>query len=129
MRIRLLFDECLSPRLTSVAHRRGIEAAHVGHLGLLAEPDHRLMLAIVGGDWTFVTNNRADFVRLYRHIDVHAGLLVILPSVPLAEQRRLLEIALDAIAATGNDPTNQLIEIDADANVRMSEWPFGGSNP
>lgn len=129
MFLRLLFDECLSPALTTVAHPRGIEATPVIDLGLATHPDYLIIAAIIGNDWTSVTNNRADFVWLYRNIDVYAGLLVILSSVPLAEQRRLLGAALDAIEAAGGDATNQLVEVDADSKVVMSQWPFSGTNP
>ena len=128
MTIKLLIDECMSPRLVGLAHKRGLEATHVNHLGLRRAPDHLLMPVIVGGDFTFVTNNRADFIRLYRFVDLHAGLLVVVPAVEFEEQRRLLGMALDAIAAAGGDTTNELVEVFADGRVEMSRWPFIGEN-
>jgi predicted nuclease of predicted toxin-antitoxin system len=128
MAIKLLIDECMSPRLIGLAHGRGIEATHVNYLGLRKAPDHILMPVIVGGDYTFVTNNRADFIRLYRYVDLHAGLLVIVPAVEFQEQRRLLALALDAIAAADGDATNELVEVFADGRVEMSRWPFTGEN-
>ncbi|KAB7646556.1 DUF5615 family PIN-like protein [Polymorphobacter fuscus] len=125
---RLLIDECLSPRLAGLAHSRGIEATHVNYLGLRKAPDHLLMPIIVGGDYTFVTNNRTDFIRLYRYVDLHAGLLIVVPAVAFEEQRRLLILALDAIAAAGSETTNELIEVFADGRVEMSRWPFAGEN-
>ena len=125
---RLLIDECLSPRLVGLAHIRGLEATHVNYLGLRTSPDYLLMPVIVGGDYTFVTNNRADFVRLYRYVDLHAGLLIVVPAVEFEEQRRLLALALDAIAAAGNDATNELVEVFGDGHVEMSRWPFDGEN-
>lgn len=126
--IRLLIDECLSPRLTTVAYARGLEATHVNHLGLARAKDHVLLPVIVGGDYTFVTNNRADFLRLYRYVDVHAGLLIIVPSCPLDEQENLLGLALDAIAARAGDTINQLCEVQADGRVEFSQWPFEPNN-
>lgn len=128
MAIKLLIDECMSPRLVGLAHKRGLEATHVNHLGLRKAPDHLLMPVIVGGDDTFVTNSRADFIRLYRFVDLHAGLLVVVPAVEYEEQRRLLGLALDAIAAAGNDPTNELVEVFVDGRVEMGRWPFTGEN-
>lgn len=121
--IRLLFDECLSPLLTAVAYARGIEA-HVNYLGLASAPDHILLPLIAGGDYTFVTNNRADFLRLYRHIEVHAGLLIIVPARRKQVQERLLGVALDAIAARSFDTVNQLCEVYEDGRVEFSVWPF-----
>lgn len=125
--IRLLIDECLSPRLISVAYAHGIEATHINHLGLASAKDHVLMPVIVGGDYTFVTNNRADFVRLYRHVDVHAGLLIVVPAVSKNGQERLLGLALDAIAARNFDTVNQLCEVHGDGRVEFSAWPFSSN--
>lgn len=126
--IRLLFDECMSPRLVGFAHRRGFDATHVIYLDLASTPDRHLLPVIAGGDYTFVTNNRRDFIRLYRHVDLHAGLLIVVPSRRYEEQRRLVGIALEAIEATKFDTVNQLIEVSADGVVTMSEWPFTSGN-
>ena len=126
--IRLLFDECMSPRLVGFAHRRGYDATHVNYLELASTPDRHLLPVIAGGDYTFVTNNRRDFIRLYRHVELHAGLLIIVPSSWYEEQRRLVGIALDAIEAGKFDTVNQLVEVAADGTVTMSQWPFDGDN-
>lgn len=127
--IRLLFDECMSPELVGFAHKRGFDATHVLHLGLAATPDRLLMPVIAGGDYTFVTNNRLDFLRLFRFVEVHAGLLIVLPSDTRTVQRRLVGLALDAIEESGFDTVNQLIEVDAAGVVTMSAWPFDGNAP
>jgi predicted nuclease of predicted toxin-antitoxin system len=121
--IRLLIDECLSPLLAAEAHVRGLEAHHVTRFGLQSKSDRSLMPQIIGGDFTFVTNNAKDFLRLYRSVDVHAGLLLILPSVGNAEQRRLFGVALDAIIVAGSDITGELIEVDRDGTVRFRRYP------
>lgn len=59
---------------------------------------------------------------------MHAGLIIILPVVRKGEQRRLFGIALDAIAASGTDMVNQLVEVDADGRLTFSQWPFDGGN-
>lgn len=126
--IRFLVDECLSAALLSEAYARGFEAHHVIHLGLRTASDRTLMPQIVGGDFTFVTNNRRDFLRLYRFVDVHAGLLIILPSVDTARQVVLFNAALDAIVAAGNDLTGELVEVDARGVVTISRYPAAGGN-
>ena len=126
--IRFLFDENISLRLAAEAHLRGYDAYHVSHLGLLGFSDRSLLPQIVGGDFTFVTNDRRDFLRLYKYVEVHAGLLIILPSVRETAQVDLFLSALDAIEATGNDATNELIEVDVDGTVRFSRYPFDGEN-
>lgn len=49
---------------------------------------------------TFVANNAKDFRRLYAHEDIHAGLVILIPNVPPAEQRELFDAALDDLALT-----------------------------
>jgi hypothetical protein len=109
--------------LAAEAHQRGFEAHHVNWLALNTKSDRAILPQIVGGDFTFVTNNGRDFLRLYRGVDVHAGLLVILPSVGNAEQRRLFGAALDAIIAAGADITGELVEVDRDGTVRFRRYP------
>lgn len=126
--IRFLIDECLTPELLAEAYARGFKAHHVNTMGLRKASDRSLMVQIVGGDFTFVTNNRRDFLRLYHVIDVHAGLLVIIPSVGIARQAELFNAALDAIAAAGDDVTGELVEVAADGTVTISRYPSPGGN-
>ncbi|KPF62376.1 hypothetical protein IP88_14835 [alpha proteobacterium AAP81b] len=121
--MRFLIDECLSPSLVGLAHQNGHDASHVGHLGLGRTPDHLLMPVIIGGDYSFVTNNRRDFLRLYRSVNLHAGLLIILPAAVRAEQLTLFGRAIDAIAAHGGDLTCELLEVDATGAVSISPFP------
>jgi predicted nuclease of predicted toxin-antitoxin system len=121
--IRFLIDECLTPQLAAEAHARGFEAHHVNWLGLTSTSDRGLWPQIVSGDFTFVTNNAKDFLRLYRSVDVHAGLLVVLPSVGTARQKQLFGAALDAIIAAGSDITGELVIVDADGTVTIRRYP------
>jgi len=43
-----------------------------------------LMKPILDEAFTFVTNNAKDFRRLYAREDIHAGLLILIPSAPPA---------------------------------------------
>lgn len=62
--MRFLIDECLHTSLVGLAQERGHEANHVNWLGLSGETDWALMPRVIQGDFTFVTNNAADFRRL-----------------------------------------------------------------
>ena len=97
-------------------------------MALLGFSDRALLPQIVGGNFTFVTNNRRDFLRLYRHIEIHAGLLIIIPSTGAQGQIRLFLGALDAIEARQVDMVNQLVEVDSDGTVTFSSYPFEGDN-
>jgi predicted nuclease of predicted toxin-antitoxin system len=90
----LLIDECLHESLVELAHALGINALHVNHLGLSGQPDWVLAQRIVKDEFTFVTNNRADFIQLFGQMDLHPGLIVLIPNVVPALQRALLHAAL-----------------------------------
>ena len=92
--MRLLIDECLHESLVGVAHRAGFEATHVKHLGLSGKADWELAERIVEDEFTFVTNNRVDFIRLFAKMELHAGLIVIVPNAVPAVQRALFEAAI-----------------------------------
>jgi len=107
--MRFLVDECLHESLVGVAHGAGFEATHVNHLGLSGKPDWELADRIVKNEFTFVTNNRVDFMRLFGKMELHAGLIVIVPNVVPSVQRALFEAAILYLA--GKEPINSAIEV------------------
>lgn len=123
--MRFLIDECLHPTLADVAHGAGHEAHHVNFLGLASTKDHDLMPRILEGDFVFVTNNAADFRRLYQAQAIHAGLVIIVPQAPPAKQRALFSAAMEEIGPD-NGLINQALEvlIDGDEVIfNRYEWP------
>lgn len=121
--LSFLIDECCSPDLVAESLAAGHRATHVNYLGLSGRPDRDLIPFILAGDYVFVNNNRRDFVRLYADLELHAGLLVILPSVSTAKQLELFVTATAFIATKGIDMINLLVEIDADGRIRSTPWP------
>ncbi len=107
--MRFLIDECLHESLVGVAHAAGYEATHVNHLGLNGKPDWQLADRIVNDESTFVTNNRLDFIRLFAKMELHAGLIILVPNVVPALQRVLLEAAIQYLA--GRPMLNTAIEV------------------
>jgi uncharacterized protein DUF5615 len=65
----------------------GFDAIHVNHLGLSGKPDRDLADRIVRDEFTFVTNNRIDFLQLFARMEVHAGLIVLVPNFSPALSR------------------------------------------
>jgi len=78
---KLLIDECLHTSLLKLAHEAGHTADHVNYLGLGSSKDWDLMKLILDQDYTFVTNNRTDFLALYGRTQLHAGLVIIVSNV------------------------------------------------
>lgn len=107
--MRFLIDECMHTSLVAVATDRGHEASHVVWLGLEGTADWDLMPRILAEDFCFVTNNAADFRRLYAEAALHAGLVIVVPQVAPAIQRELFAALLDLIA--GEELVNEAIEI------------------
>jgi predicted nuclease of predicted toxin-antitoxin system len=113
--MRFLIDECLHESLVGVAHDAGFEAMHVNHLGLSGKPDWELAERIVKDEFTFVTNNRVDFIRLFGKMELHAGLVIIVPNAVPIIQRALFEAAVQYL--DGRDLVNAVIEATLDGKV------------
>jgi len=113
--MKLLIDECLSIDLVLTANQAGHEAQHVAHLGKAGWKDWNVARHAAEGDFVLVTNNASDFRRLYAMQPLHAGLVIILPSVNRAVQRQLFQGALDELARVG-DPVNRVLEVDIEGD-------------
>lgn len=123
--MRFLIDECLHESLVGVAHSSGFEATHVNHLGLNGKPDWELAERIVEDEFTFVTNNRIDFIRLFGKMALHAGLIVLVPNVAPESQRALFKAAIRYLGK--RDLINAVLEVNIDQKtVECAEyqWPL-----
>ena len=79
------------------------------------KPDWELADRIVKDEFTFVTNNRVDFMRLFGKMELHAGLIVIVPNVVPSVQRALFEAAILYLA--GKEPINSAIEVSVEGKT------------
>jgi len=113
--MRFLIDECLSIDLVSIASRAGHEAQHAAHVGKAGWQDWNVAGHASEGDFVLVTNNAADFPRIYAAQRLHAGLVIIVPNVNRTEQQRLFVGALDELGRLG-EPVNQVLEVDIDGD-------------
>jgi predicted nuclease of predicted toxin-antitoxin system len=119
--VKLLIDECLHTSLVEVAHAAGHVADHVNYLGLGSSKDWQLMPTIRAQDYTFVTNNRSDFLVLHGQEALHAGVIIIVPNVTPVRQRELFTAALKHIGT--RDLTNTVIEVKYTRNlIECSEY-------
>lgn len=107
---KLLIDECLHTSLLDLAHAAGHAAEHVNYLGVGSSKDWELMKLILEADYTFVTNNRTDFLALYRRAPLHAGLIIIVPNVKPTLQQELFRAALRAIGS--RELVNTVVEVE-----------------
>jgi predicted nuclease of predicted toxin-antitoxin system len=119
--VKLLIDECLHTSLVEVAHAAGHVADHVNYLGLGSSKDWQLMSTIRAQDYTFVTNNRSDFLALHGQEALHAGVIIIIPNITPIHQRELFNAALQHIGA--RDLTNTVVEVEyAGSHIACSEY-------
>jgi predicted nuclease of predicted toxin-antitoxin system len=118
--VRFLIDECLTLQLVGIANGYGHEAHHVARLEKAGARDHDLATHAWQNDFILVTNNSADFVELYAHRELHAGLIIIIPNVHLELQKQLFAAALDSLVELG-EPINQVLYIDLDSGEVVSD--------
>ena len=115
---RFLIDENLSVRLPEAAHRRGFEATHVVHLGLREWKDWNILEVIERNGWILVTNNAVEFRSRYRRIELHPGVIFLVPSVR-RQQLLLFEAALGELAINP-DLINQALDITFSEKGRIA---------
>ncbi|MDH3474393.1 MAG: DUF5615 family PIN-like protein [Rhodospirillales bacterium] len=127
--MKFLIDECLSPDLAHMARdRRFHESTHVTWLGLTSWKDWNIIRIAVDEDYVLVTNNAADFAKLYGLEELHPGLVCITASpeiMTLELQNRLFGLVLNDIAVDA-DLVNRVLEINADRDgvaIQRYEWP------
>ena len=126
--MRFLIDECLTVDLVSVAGQAGHDAQHVAHIGRAGWKDWNVVRYARDGDFILVTNNASDFRRLYAAQPLHAGLIILIPVVDRALQRKLFRTALDELATTG-EPVNRVLEVDLEGDevtLVLYDWPSAG---
>ena len=116
---RFLIDENLSVRLPDAAHRRGFEATHVVHLGLREWKDWNILEVIERNGWILVTNNAVEFRSRYRRIELHPGVIFLVPSVRRRQQLLLFEAALGELAINP-DLINQALDITFSEKGRIA---------
>ena len=86
---------------------------HVNHLGLRTETDWDLLKVIAEQDWVLVTNNAIEFRGRYGTVEVHPGVIFLLPVVRRLKQVQLFEAALN-FAQTLPDMINRALDVTFD---------------
>jgi Domain of unknown function (DUF5615) len=104
-----------------LAREAGHVVDHVIYRGLASSTDWQLMVTIRRQDYTFVTNNRSDFLVFFERERLHAGLIIIVPNVTPVRQRELFRAALEHIDA--RDLTNTVVEVEyVGTRIKTSEY-------
>ena len=94
---------------------------HVNFLGLAGVTDWLLIERVIKDDYTFVTNNRIDFLKLFSRARLHAGLIIIVPNLVPEQQRVFFEVALFHVGQ--RQLVNVVIEVEAaEGTIRCREY-------
>ncbi len=119
----LFIDECLSLALVAKAHSRGHHATHVAFMGRLGEQDWDLMPFLLKENFVLVTNNGEEFKRRYANLDLHPGLIIIVPGgIGKELQVELFDRALEVFESM-DDLVNKVMSVDIDGNVTIADLP------
>lgn len=84
--------------------------------------DWNLVSFAITSNYIFVTSNRRDFLKLYAKLELHSGLVVIIPKGKRDEQLALFGKILQVLAARNDDLINTLVEILPDGQVTIKDW-------
>jgi predicted nuclease of predicted toxin-antitoxin system len=121
-RPRFLVDEDLSVLLPNTAHARGYQATHVNHHGLHRAKDWDIVRVVVEEEWILVTNNAFEFRGRFRRLEVHPGVVFLLPVVPRVQQIELFSAALDVIECSP-DLVNTALDVTYAGNqIRVTRY-------
>lgn len=125
--MKFLIDECLSPNLAELARELGHSGStHVTWLGLGSAKDWTIARRAVDEGFVFVTNNRVDFLKLYKREELHGGLVCLnaaYKAMDGEQQRRLFTLALARLGR--QEPYNDVLEITLaeDGTVAVDRYP------
>ena len=64
-------------------------------------------------DFVLVANNAADFRKLYAEEALHAGLVILIPNVPVDSQKHLFKGVVNKLITHG-ELINHVLEVDLD---------------
>jgi hypothetical protein len=108
--------------LCSLAKRFGYAAEHVVQIELASKPDGVIAVRAVERGDIFVTNNARHYRRLYAKFTRHPGLVIILPSVPLAAQLELFRRVMIFVEQQSS-VVDQMVVIRRDGAITIEPWP------
>lgn len=122
--MKLLVDENLSPRLVALLHAKGVEAAHIVHLGRASLTDPELWRLAFERSEAVVTTNVGDFIVLASGSELHAGIVAFrVAGLSALEQWAHLEPVVDHALVQALDLTNRLVEIWGVGDFTVSGLP------
>ncbi len=123
--LAFLIDENLSPDLAKLAQARGFRALHATWARLRGKPDHRVAAFAASRDLILVTNDLADFQKIYRSRKDHPGIIFLSVSDPDLMDRKTQQAMFEAGLAQAalDEPLNEAIYVRLEGNID-GNWEF-----
>jgi predicted nuclease of predicted toxin-antitoxin system len=125
--VKLLLDENLSPAVAVKLRQSGLDVVHIRDRGLIGATDPEVLDAAYREDRILVTANVADFEKLARARDLHAGIVFIEDGDLLRdEQQEVIRRAVAAIELEyqqGRDMVNRVMFIGRGQAARFEALP------
>ena len=127
MKVRLLLDENLSPRVAeALAKEDGVDACHVRDRNMLAASDQEVLERAFAEDRILVTANVEDYAKLARVRELHAGIILLEAGDLLREEQlRVLRRAVKALEGE-RDLVNRVLRISREEELAFEEVPPSG---
>lgn len=127
--MKLWFDEDLSVTLPKIAQEFGFEATCNRDRDFLGRKDPEIARTVTDESYVFVTDNRADFRKLYDVPDgIHSGLIFISGTGSRELQQRarvalrwIVDEAVQRETAPADLMVNRLLEFEEDDTAHF-EW-------
>lgn len=115
----------LSIRLPEQLARQDLHAAHVVHRGLGGSPDHAIWKYANEKDFTVVTVNAGDYLRLAGRTEVHGGVIVIRESgLDAGGQLARIMAAVQEIRHYGEDRlVNHVVDVMDEQTINWIPIP------
>lgn len=122
--MKLLLDENISPKVAiALASQDGIDACAIRDRGLLGATDTEVLEYAYSQDRILVTANIADFLKLARAREIHAGIILLADGAGLGEQQLLYVRAAIAALPPNGDLVNKVLWVGPNGSTQIEEIP------
>jgi predicted nuclease of predicted toxin-antitoxin system len=120
---KLLLDENLSPRVAKALCVDGVDAVHLRDRGFLGATDALVLELAYAEDRVLVTVNVADFVKLARARELHAGIVLIEDGALLVDEQLVVIKRAVVILEGEPDLVNRLLWINLAGEHSIEDVP------